>query len=92
MSPAELDSFTGVYTDRPGEKALRITMRQDQGGLLFSLPDRPTSLHLQPISPNVFVMPHTDARFTFQKDNQGRVTGAIFRVGDGEKTLVKDKS
>jgi hypothetical protein len=92
MSPMDLDSFTGRYVDGLGENALRITIRRDQGGLLFNLPNRPTALRLEPISPTVFLMPHTDARFTFQKNDQGRVTGAMFRVGDGEKTLMKDKS
>jgi hypothetical protein len=34
-------------------------------------------------------MPHTDARFTFRKDDQGRVA-VVFKVGDGEKTLTKN--
>ena len=33
-------------------------------------------------------MPHTDAHFTFRKDDQGRVS-VVFRVGDGEKDLTR---
>ena len=39
--------------------------------------------------PTAFVLPHTDARFTFQRDNQGRVTGVLFKVGDGERFQTK---
>ena len=62
---------------------------REAGHLLFKLPFRPTPLRLEPISETVFVLPHTDGRVTFQKDDQGRVTGALFRVGDGERELTK---
>jgi hypothetical protein len=57
--------------------------------LTFKLPSRPTPLVMQPVSATEFVLPHTDARFNFQRDDRGRVTGALFTVGDGERTLVK---
>jgi hypothetical protein len=37
----------------------------------------------------VFDMPSTDGRFTFQKDDTGRVTGVHFRIGDGGRDLKK---
>ena len=30
-------------------------------------------------------MPYTDSRFTFRKDEAGRVTGVHFRIADGER-------
>ena len=34
-------------------------------------------------------MPHTDGRFTFQHDQQGQVTGVLFKIGDGERVMKK---
>ena len=34
-------------------------------------------------------MPFTDGRFTFRKDDQGRVTGVLFRIGDGERDMKR---
>src|SRR5207302_1087391 len=88
--PAEtLDSLAGRYSSGKQENALRIKLTRDQGHLLLTLPHRPTPLVVEPISATVFVMPRTDARFTFKKDEQGNVTGVVFRVGDAERTLAK---
>jgi 3-keto-disaccharide hydrolase len=88
--PAEtLDSLAGRYSSGKEENALRIKLTRDQGHLLLTLPHRPTPLVVEPISATVFVMPRTDARFTFKKDDQGNVTGVVFRVGDAERTLAK---
>jgi hypothetical protein len=59
--------------------------------LLLTLQHRPTPLLVEPVSATVFVMPRTDATFTFKKDDQGSVTGVVFRVGDSERTLSKIK-
>jgi hypothetical protein len=40
------------------------------------------------ISETEFDMPYTDGRFTFRRED-GRVTGALFRIGDGERDLKK---
>ncbi len=45
--------------------------------------------HASRIPPTEFVLPHADARFTFQRDEQGQVTGVLFRVGDGEQLLTR---
>jgi hypothetical protein len=74
----------GTEADAP-----RVAITRRDGHLVFKLPFRPTPLELQPISPTEFVMPRTDGRFRFQKDDQGRVTGAVFTIGDGERTLRK---
>jgi hypothetical protein len=68
-------------------KPAKIT--RGDGHLLFKMASRPRPLVMQPISPSEFVLPHTDAHFTFQRDDQGHVTGVLFRVGDGEQLLTK---
>jgi hypothetical protein len=88
--PAEaLDSFTGQYAMGEKPDAPRVTITRGDGHLIFKLPFRPTPLVMQPVSTTEFVLPRTDARFTFQRDAQGRVTGAVFTVGDGERLLSK---
>jgi hypothetical protein len=89
LPPEALNTYTGRYEagTEPGD--LRVTLTQENGHLLVKLPFRPTPLRLDPVSDTLFFMPHTDARFTFQKDAQGRVTGALFLVGDGERQLRK---
>ncbi len=89
LAPEALDPFTGEYAMGPEKDAPRISITRSEGHLLFKLPFRPTPLELQPISPTAFVMPHTDGRFDFHKDDQGRVTGVLFKIGDGERTLRK---
>ena len=90
--PAEmLDSLAGQYSAGPEASALRIKLTRDEGHLLLTLPHRPKPLLIEPISATVFVMPRTDARFTFKRDDQGNVTGVVFRVGDAERTLAKIK-
>jgi Domain of Unknown Function (DUF1080) len=84
-----LDACTGKYEAGPEPGALRLTLTREEGHLLLTLPNRPTPLRLEPLSDTLFVMPRTDARFTFQKDEQGRVTGALFQVGDGERKLMR---
>jgi len=89
LSAEALDQFAGEYTTGPKKDAPPITISRGDGHLLFKLPSRPTPLVMQAVSPTEFVLPHTDARFTFQRDDQGRVTGVLFRVGDGERLLTK---
>ena len=88
LSAEALDAFTGQYTmgTRPGVPP--ITIARKEGYLTFKLPDRPP-LMMQPISDTDFILPHTDARFTFHRDPQGRVTGALFTIADGERSLTK---
>jgi hypothetical protein len=86
-----LDSLAGQYSAGPEASALRIKLTKEEGHLLLTLPHRPKPLLVEPISATVFVMPRTDARVTFKRDDQGNVTGVVFRVGDAERTLTKIK-
>jgi hypothetical protein len=83
-----LDALAGTYSAGPEPHASRFELTRGRDHLLLKLPFRPTPLLVQPISATEFVLPHTDAHFTFRKDNHGRVS-VLFRVGDGEKTLTR---
>jgi 3-keto-disaccharide hydrolase len=89
LSAAALDPFTGQYAMGPNKDAPPVTISRGEGHLNLKLPFRPAPLVMQAISPTEFVLPHTDARFTFQRDQEGRVTGVLFKVGDGERLLTK---
>lgn len=86
--PAEvLDRYAGQYLLGPGPDAPRATFRRDGDHLTVSFPFRPRPLELVAASETEFDLPFTDGRFTFRKDDQGRVTGVHFRVGDGERVM-----
>jgi hypothetical protein len=88
LAPEALDRFTGEYL--LGEKDdAQVVISRGEGGLLLKLPFRPTPLFMQPVSATEFILPHTDARFTFQRDEQGRATGVLFRISDGERLMKK---
>jgi hypothetical protein len=87
-----LDSLAGSYEAGPEPTALRVKIARDGGHLVMTLPFRPLSLRLDPISATDFVMPHTDARLSFEKDKGGGVTAVQFRVGDGERRLKRKQS
>jgi hypothetical protein len=91
LSSQALDAYTGLYEAGPKPGDLRFTLKQENGRLVLTLPNRPRPVRLDPVSETLFVMPYTDGRLIFQKDDQGRVTAAIFQVGDGEKQLRKAK-
>lgn len=44
---------------------------------------------MEAVSKAEFILPHTDAHFTFQRDDRGGVTAVLFRVGDGERLLTR---
>jgi hypothetical protein len=88
LSPEALDQFAGEYSIGKKEDAPVVISRGD-GHLLFKLPLRPIPLVMQPVSPMEFILPHTYAHFTFQRDDQGRLTGVLFKVGDGERLMTK---
>jgi hypothetical protein len=82
-----LDAYTGRFEVGPKPDDFRLSLKREDGHLLLTLPHRPTPLRLDPVSDTLFIMPHTDGRLILQKDDQGRVTGALFQIGDGEEHL-----
>jgi hypothetical protein len=87
--PAEaLDALAGRYAAGPEPHASRFILTREGDHLRLKLPSRPTALLLQPISATEFVLPHTDARLTFRKDEEGHIS-VVFRVGDAERTLKR---
>lgn len=82
LTPAELDAFAGAYTTG-GEGGFQVTVTRRGDHLTFKVPFRPLEIRVVPISPLHFEMPGTDGRVIFEKDDQGRVTGAKLIIGDG---------
>lgn len=88
--PAEvLDRYAGLYRLNAKPDAPKATIAREGGHLTVAFPFRPQSLALEPISETEFDMPFTDGRFTFRKDDAGRVTGVLFRVGDSERVMSR---
>jgi hypothetical protein len=88
--PAEvLDRYTGHYLLGAKPDAPKATLAREGDHLTVTFPFRPGPLALEAISETEFDMPYTDGRFTFLKDDRGRVTGVHFRVGDGERDMKK---
>jgi hypothetical protein len=84
-----LDQYAGQYLLGPKSRAPKATIAREDGHLTVSFPFRPEPLTLEAISQTEFDMPYTDGRFTFIKDANGRVTGVHFRIGDGERNLMR---
>ena len=89
LSAEVLDPLTGEYAMGRNGNAKPVVISRTEGQLLFKMASRPGPLVMQPVSANEFVLPHADARFTFRRDENGRVTGVLLRVGDGEQLLTK---
>jgi hypothetical protein len=88
--PAEvLDQYVGQYRLGTKPRAPTAVITRAGGHLTVSFPFRPQPLDLEPISTTEFDLPYTDGRFTFIKDEQGRVTGIHFRIGDGERDMKR---
>jgi hypothetical protein len=81
-----LDRYAGQYLLNTKPDAPRAMIAREGDHLTLSLPFRPGPLTLEPISETQFDMPFTDGRFTFLKDDAGKVTGVHFRIGDGERS------
>jgi hypothetical protein len=89
LSADELDPLTGKYAMGQKKNSKPVVISRGDGQLLFKMASRPRPLVMQANSPTEFVLPHADARFIFQRDGQGHVTGILFRVGDGEQLLKR---
>ena len=87
LSTEVLDRYAGQYLVNPKPGALKATIIREGGHLVVTFPFRPQPLVLEPISEAEFDMPSTDGRFTFRKDQAGRVAGVLFRIGDGERDM-----
>lgn len=84
-----LDPLTGEYAMGRNKNAKPVVVSRAEGHLLFKMASRPKPLLMQPISADEFVLPHADATLTIRRDEKGRVTGILLRVGDGEQLLTK---
>ncbi len=84
-----LDRYTGQYLLNGDSGGAKATITREKNHLVVTFPFRPQPLVMEPISETVFDMPFTDGRFTFRKDEQVRVTGVLFRIGDGERDMKK---
>ena len=89
LSTEILDRYAGRYRLHSGADAPVATIAREKGHLTVTFPFRPGSLALEPVSETEFAMPFTDGHFTFRKDGQGQVTGVLFKIGDGERDMVK---
>jgi hypothetical protein len=89
LPAAILDAYTGQYLLHEKSDAPRATIAREGGHLTVLFPFLPRALELEPISETEFDMPLTDGRFTFRKDSRGRVTGALFRIADGERDMKR---
>ena len=89
LSADVLDPLAGNYARASDKNAKPVIISRAEGHLLVKIPSRPKPLVMQPVSPTEFVLPHADALFTFQRDDQGRATSVVFRVGDGEEAWTK---
>ncbi len=88
--PAEvLDLYAGQYLLDSKPDARKATIARRGSQLTVSFPFRPGPLALESISETEFDLASADGRFTFRKDDKGRVTGVLFRIGDGEREMKK---
>jgi hypothetical protein len=84
-----LDRYVGEYQVSPTRASSKATFAREGNQLTVSFSFRPQRLVIEPISETEFDMPFTDGRFTFRKDDRGRVTGVLFRVGDSARDMKK---
>jgi hypothetical protein len=71
----------------PKADAPKATIAREGDQLTIMFPSRPGVLALVPVSETEFDIPFTDGHFTFNRDTEGRGTGVLLRVGDGERAM-----
>jgi predicted esterase len=88
LTQAELDNLAGDYRDLTGHPAVTLYR---QGNQLFQKDQHGDIDELAAESVNIFFYPGglTTSRLTFERDPQGRVTGAIFRDDRHEERWEK---
>jgi hypothetical protein len=91
LRTALLDEYAGEYLLNPEPDSAKATIAREEGHLVVKFPFRRRPLALEPISETVFDMPFTYGRWTFKKDNHGKVTSVTFRIGDSEREMKKVK-
>jgi hypothetical protein len=84
-----LGRFAGQYLLGEKPDSPRATIARENDHLVVSFPFRPGKLVLEPISETEFDMPHTDGRFTFHTDPDGRVTSVLFHIGDSDRNMKR---
>jgi hypothetical protein len=89
LPTAVLDRYVGDYQVSPTRASSKATFSREGNQLTVSFSFRPQRLVIEPISETEFDMPFTDGRFTFRQDEQGRVTGVLFRIGDSQRDMSK---
>jgi C-terminal processing protease CtpA/Prc/Flp pilus assembly protein TadD len=77
--PQAYDAYAGSYDSPMG--LIEVTRHGDK---LFAQPAGASKEELTPETDGVFKVAAVGARFTFVKDESGRVTQAVIRVGDQE--------
>ena len=82
LKDEDLAPLPGVYVNADNE---RVTIFR-QGGKVFSQSSGGTRAEIFPASPTVFFIKDSPSRFTFIKDEQGRVNGLTYagRIGPAE--------
>ena len=88
LSSEVLDRYAGQYLLNSKPDAARATFVREGDHLVVTFPFRPQPLVIEPISETEFDMPHTDGRFTFQKEGD-KVTGVVFRIADGRRDMKR---
>jgi hypothetical protein len=89
LPPEVLDQYAGQYLLNTKPDAPKATIARSGGHLTVSFPFRPEPLLMEAISETEFDLPETDGRFTFTKDETGRVSGVRFHIGDGERDMKR---
>ena len=89
LSEAELARFEGDYRMGSKENGTKVKIALANGHLTVKFAFLPNPLAIEPIAPNVFAMPDTDGEFTFREGTEGKITGARFVIGDGERSLFR---
>jgi hypothetical protein len=86
LDPATLDEYVGVY--RFDEQTARVITRE--GDKLFSQKTGGEKQEIFALSRDDFYFPTSDSRLHFQRDAQGKITGADFLVRFGpDSTAAK---
>jgi hypothetical protein len=85
LDPKSLDAFVGSYEFGPGAVAV---VTKEGNSLMWKGGRRP-KVRLMPLSDTHFFAEETGAQITFRKDDKGRATGVILRIGTCQESEAK---